>query len=61
MKFTHPPTEVWYNNEKSTSYIVCDRTKGDDSNCSDKLAVYDPNDHGTYLGVIVECNWKDLE
>jgi len=50
MGFSHPATEVFYNQE-STSYLVCSSTNGEDPNCSNQYTfTLSVKDHGVYAG-----------
>jgi len=54
--FHHIAQEVWYTDEKSTNYIVCDPS-GEDFKCGDSVLRLDPGDHTTYLNITSECVW----
>eukprot|EP00164_Ancoracysta_twista_P004661 GFYU01006300.1.p1 GENE.GFYU01006300.1~~GFYU01006300.1.p1 ORF type:complete len:337 (+),score=56.03 GFYU01006300.1:84-1094(+) len=50
--YRHFPQEVW---EKHGEYKVCDRTNGEDDNCSDSQTLLIPTDHIKYMGMDVRC------
>jgi len=54
MNFRHIANEVWYSNEASTTYIVCDAS-GEDPNCADSIVMTSISDHTTYLGISTGC------
>jgi len=51
----HVWENVFYNNENSTSYVICNG--GEDPKCSDQYSLVqcNLNDHGQYVGVIIGC------
>jgi len=52
--FHHISQEVWYTDEMSTNYKVCDDT-GEDFSCMDSVVYLDPGDHTTYLNLSSGC------
>lgn len=56
--YIHYSPEVWYN-EKMDHYVECPGAENKD--CSDSVHFYQwkPGDHGTYLGVPMDCKGHD--
>jgi len=56
MGYHHVPTEVWYDNEASSHFKVCNAS-GEDQSCSDSLTVaLSIPDHTEYLGMYTGCD-----
>jgi len=55
MDFRHVPTEIWYSDDASTTYSVCDLT-GEDPKCADSIIMTSISDHTTYLGIPTGCD-----
>jgi len=53
--YHHISQEIWYGDENSTHYKICDPS-GEDFTCGDSILFLDAGDHTTYLNVSSDCN-----